>query len=103
MIISRYIFLLRGHPAPTFAAPAGPSSLEICSFACFGRSTVLVRGRRPKRNDILDVGVAPLSNLKAARCKTTKNWVSDWDETDSSVLCSIAWNEAKRRYQQGHE
>jgi hypothetical protein len=36
----------------TLIAAPGPSSFEICSLACFGRSTVFVRGRRPNRNDI---------------------------------------------------
>lgn len=40
---------------PTFAAVPGPSSFVICSFACFGRSTVFVRGRRPNKNDIFEV------------------------------------------------
>lgn len=48
-----YLRVLSGEILHTFAAPAGPSSFSICSFACFGKSTVFVRGRRPKRNDIL--------------------------------------------------
>lgn len=39
---------------PTFAAPPGPSNFAICSFACLGKSTVLVLAlARPNRNDML--------------------------------------------------
>ncbi len=41
---------------PTFAGPPGPSNFAICSFACFGRSTVFVlaRPRHGRKDDIAD-------------------------------------------------
>jgi hypothetical protein len=76
----------------TFAGPVGPSSFDICSLACLGRSTVFVRGRRPNRNDIfavVTIAPTPSSDVYGRGSK-----LEDWH---SEGLCKLAINSDIRK------
>jgi len=70
----------------TFAGPAGPSSFDICSLACLGRSTVFVRGRRPKRNDMFVVDTMPQLSAQMFRV-ALRSWRTD---IRKDSLCGLA-------------